>query len=124
MDYRNLTVWQKAVEAALEAHRLAAQLPASEVHGMRPALMHAAVSVAACIAEGWSMDSEKERARLLSSAQGSLAETETLLLLCERLEWISPSEGRPLQSLLEDTGRMLVSLRRMYFLKRERAVKK
>lgn len=124
MDYRNLTVWRKAVDAAVEAHRLGARLPPEAAHALRPALERAAVAAAAAIAGGWSMDVERERGRLLAAAQGSLAEAETLLLLCVRLRCVGPDDARPLQTLLEDSARMLSSLRRVRRLQRESAARR
>ena len=48
----------------------------------------------------------------LAIAQGSLAEAETLLTLCEDLDWFPQSETRTLRSLLEEISRMLTAMRR------------
>jgi four helix bundle protein len=47
-------------------------------------------------------------------AQGSLAETETFLTLCEEIGWLSPSKTEALWSLLGDVRKMLTSLRRKF----------
>jgi adenine-specific DNA methylase len=51
--YKDLIVWQKAMEAAREVYRLAPRLPREETYGMRSQITRAAVSVPANIAEGW-----------------------------------------------------------------------
>jgi four helix bundle protein len=87
MHYRELRVWQRAMEAAREVYRLVARLPREETYGMRSQITRAVVSVPANIAEGWTRESTKEKTQFLAVAHGSLAETETLLTLCEQLGW-------------------------------------
>ena len=114
MHYRELTVWQKAMEAAKEVYRLAPKLPREETYGMRSQITRAVVSIPANIAEGWARESEKERAQLLAIAQGSLAETETFLTLCEEIGWFPKAETEPLHFLLTEVGKMLTTLRRNF----------
>lgn len=62
---------------------------------MRSQITRAAVSIPANIAEGWTRESDREKMQFLAITQGSLAETETLLTLCEQIGWF------PEQRLLE-----------------------
>ena len=118
MHYRELAVWQKALEAAKEVYRLASLLPREETYGMRSQITRAAASVPANIAEGWTRESEKEKAQFLAIAQGSLAETETFLTLCEEIGWFPRRETVLLRSLLTEVGKMLTTLRRNFREKR------
>ena len=112
MHYRELIVWQKAMAAAKEVYRLAPRLPREETYGMRSQITRAAVSIPANIAEGWTRESEKEKAQFLAIAHGSLAEVETLLTLCEDLNWFPKSETPALRGLLDEVSRMLTTMRR------------
>jgi len=112
MHYRELTVWRKAMDAALEVYQLAPRLPREETYGMRSQLTRAAVSVPANIAEGWTRESPRDRAQFLAVAQGSLAESETLLTLCEEIGWFSTTDTVQLRSLQTEVGKMLSSMRR------------
>ena len=114
MHYRELTVWQKAMEAAKEVYRLAPFLPREETYGMRSQITRAAASVPANIAEGWTRESDKEKAQFLAIAQGSLAETETFLTLCEEIGWFPKAETERLRMLLSEVGKMLTTLRRKF----------
>src|SRR5215211_1022965 len=114
MHYRELTVWQKAMEVAKEVYRLAPLLPREETYGMRSQLTRAAVSIPANIAEGWTRESDKEKAQFLSVAQGSLAETETLLTLCEEIGSFPTVETERLRDLLNGVGKMLTTMRRNF----------
>lgn len=98
--------------AAVELYRLVPNLPREETYGMRSQITRAVVSVAANIAEGWARETPKDKAYFLAVAQGSLAETDTLLTLCEQLGWFPEHETTSLRALLIEVGKMLTSMRR------------
>jgi len=112
VHYRDTTVWRKAMEAALEVYALVGLLPKEEIYGMRSQLTRAVVSVPANIAEGWTRETSKDKANFLAIAQGSLAETATLVTLCEELGWFPDHETRRLRGLLDELSRMLTVMRR------------
>ncbi len=112
MHYRELVVWQKAMMLAKEVYRLAPMLPREETYGMRSQITRAATSVPANIAEGWTRESNREKANFLSIAQGSLAETETFLTLCEEIGWFPKDQTTTIRNLIEEVGKMLSSMRR------------
>jgi four helix bundle protein len=114
MHYRDTTVWLKAMEAARETYRLAPLLPREETYGMRSQLTRAVVSIPANIAEGWARESVREKAQFLAIAQGSLAETETLITLCEQIGWFPLDETEALRQRLDEVSRMLTALRRKF----------
>ncbi|MGH7505737.1 MAG: four helix bundle protein, partial [Longimicrobiales bacterium] len=76
VHYREAIVWKKAMRLAREVYRLAPRLPKEETYGMRSQLTRAAVSIPANIAEGWTRESDREKAWFLAIAHGSLAEAE------------------------------------------------
>jgi four helix bundle protein len=112
LHYRELTVWRRAMDLAKQVYRLVGRLPREETYGMRSQITRAAISIPANIAEGWTRESQKERAQFLAIAQGSLAETETLLTLCEEMGWFPGQDTAPLRGLVNETGKMLSTLRR------------
>jgi len=79
---------------------------------MRSQLTRAAVSIPANIAEGWTRETAAEKAHFLAIAHGSLSETETLLTLCENLHWFPLDQTCGIRSLIEESSRMLTSMRR------------
>ncbi|MGN6033625.1 MAG: four helix bundle protein [Thermomicrobiales bacterium] len=114
MHYRDLTVWQRAMEAAREIYRLVPLLPREETFGMRSQITRAAVSIPANIAEGWARESPRDTAHFFAIAHGSLAETETLLTLCKDLGWFATPGTSTVRDLLDETSRMLTTMRRRY----------
>jgi four helix bundle protein len=87
-------------------------LPKEETYGMRSQITRAVVSVPANIAEGWTREMAKDNANFLAIAQGSPAEAETLVTLCEELGWFPEAETRRLRGLLDEVSRMLTVMRR------------
>jgi four helix bundle protein len=109
-SYRDLNVWQKAVELAEEAYRLAKKLPKVEEYGLGSQMRRAAVSVPANIAEGHGRRGNREFARFLGIAHGSLVEIETLVALGNRLGYYTAADAAKANELASHTGAMLWGL--------------
>ncbi|HEX5480385.1 MAG TPA: four helix bundle protein, partial [Dehalococcoidia bacterium] len=82
------------------------------IYGMRSQITRAAVSIPANIAEGWTRESGPDKMHVLAIAHGSLAETGTLVTLCEDLGWFPKERTQRAMILLEEVSRMLTSMRR------------
>src|SRR5262245_298514 len=109
-SYRELLVWQKAMELALLVYRLTEGFPRREVYGLAAQIRRSGVSVPSNIAEGYGRGSRKEYLQFLSIAQGSLKELETQIILSERLSYATPAQASRLLSETEAIGKMLGSL--------------
>jgi four helix bundle protein len=107
-SYRDLRVWQTAMDLVVEVYSLAKLLPAD---GLGAQLRRAAVSVPANVAEGHGRLLRGEYLHHLSIARGSLKELETLLSIAERLGYISADRLANAAKLCEPTSRMLTRLR-------------
>jgi four helix bundle protein len=83
--YRELKVWQAAMDLAERCYLMTKSFPKDELFGMTSQIRRAAASVPANIAEGQGRQSTKEFLRFLSIARGSLMELETHLILCQRV---------------------------------------
>ncbi len=67
--FRDLVVWNKAMELVTEIYRLTKPFPKDELFGLTGQLRRAAVSVPANIAEGQGRLSEKEFRQFLGNAR-------------------------------------------------------
>jgi four helix bundle protein len=105
--YQELIVWQKSMLLVEEVYKIARQLPKYELFALGDQLRRAAVSVPSNIAEGQNRGSNKEVVQFCGIALGSLAETETQLVIVERLYKIDTSEA---QGLTREINRMLIAL--------------
>lgn len=109
-SYRDLMVWQKAMDLVAECYRVAGMLPKSEVYGLVSQIQRAAVSVPANIAEGHGREHLGEYLHHLSIANGSLMELETHLLLLHRLSYLPLNELELALALSDEIGKMLAGL--------------
>jgi four helix bundle protein len=109
-DYRDLTVWQRAMELVVECYSAARRFPKCEVYALSLQLQRAAVSVPSNIAEGNGRASLGDYLRHLSIANGSLMELETHVRVAGRLNYLSDSEEDELLRRSREVGRMLGSL--------------
>ena len=109
--FRDLMVWGKAKELAKHAYALTKRLPSHERFALASQVQRAAVSVPANIAEGHARGSTREFLHHLSIARGSLAELETLLVLCEELGYCESREVAELHRLADEISRMLSGMR-------------
>jgi four helix bundle protein len=110
-SYRDLIVWQKAMDLAEEVYAATATFPKEELYALTNQLRRAVVSVPSNIAEGQARQSTAEFRHFLSIAQGSLAEVETQLLLATRFKYLSTQKTEPTLSLSKEISKMLTSLK-------------
>ncbi len=110
--FTELQVWRRSHAAVLEIYRATQAVPASERYGITAQLRRAAVSAPTNIAEGAKRSSRKDYAHFLNIAEGSLAETEYLVLLSRDLGYMPVSDAEPLLAELAEIMRMLAGLRR------------
>ena len=111
-SYRDLKVWQKAMDLVADSYRLRNTLPQSETFGLSSQIRRAAVSIPANIAEGHGRDHLGDYLRHLSVAKGSLMELETHSLVAKRLRFLSGSEVDAVLEMTSELGTMLAGLSR------------
>ena len=70
--YRDLVVWQRAMELAEATYLLTKRFPPDEQYGLTSQARRAAASVAANIAEGYGRQTRASYVSFLRIAQGSL----------------------------------------------------
>ena len=109
-DYRQLKVWQKAMDLATEIYRLVKFLPKDETYALSDQMRRAVVSIPSNIAEGQGRNSDKEFINFLSIARGSLWELETQLELCLRIGYLGANQTSKASSLTTEVSKMLNAL--------------
>ena len=110
MHYKDLTVWQKAIDLTTEIYRITKKMPKDELYGLTNQMRRAAVSIPSNIAEGNGRASTGDYVRFLTIARGSVAEVETQLLISVRLDFLSQEDIAAALSLIDEVGRMLNSM--------------
>jgi len=88
-NFRDLEVWQVAMEVVDVVYDIIEALPSSERFALANQLKRSAVSVPSNIAEGSARNNTKELIQYLYIARGSLAEVETQIELAKRRKFCS-----------------------------------
>jgi four helix bundle protein len=89
-DFRNLVVWQRAMDLADEVYDAAALLPKDERCVLSAQMRDAALSIPSNIAEGKGRWSVREYRQFVRHARGSTLELESHILFAERRKFLPP----------------------------------
>jgi four helix bundle protein len=111
-SYQDLMVWQAGMDLAEAVYELTKVFPADERFGLIRQLRRSAVSVPANIAEGHGRDSTKQYVYHVSVAMGSIAESETHLLLAKRFQYGTANEIDSALKKCGEINRMLRALQK------------
>jgi four helix bundle protein len=111
-SYEDLDVWKRGIDLAVRAYEVAGVLPSSERYEMSSQLRRAAVSVPSNIAEGHARRHPKPFLYHVNIALGSLAETVTLLIIANRVGFLSATRLDQERRDIDTIGRMLHGLAR------------
>jgi four helix bundle protein len=111
-SYRDLRVWQGAMDLVEAVYAASGGFPTDERFGLTSQIRRSAVSVPSNIAEGWGRASRNEYVQFLRYAQGSLREAETQWLLAGRLGFLSTETVADLEDRSQVIGRQLIALMR------------
>lgn len=98
------------MQLAVRCHLLARSLPRGRAAGMASQIERAAGSVPANIAEGCGRQTRPDYLRHLGTANGSLLELETHVLLAAELKLVPPDRLADILALSAEVGRMLAGL--------------
>lgn len=109
-SYRDLRVWQAAMDLAVGCHEATRTFPKDELFGLTNQIRRAAYSIPANIAEGHGRLHTKEYIHHLGIARGSLMETETHLELSHRIAILSTQSRDDFFAQTSEIGRMLNNL--------------
>jgi len=110
--YSKLEVWRRSHQLVLALYRCTDSLPVTERYGLTAQLRRAASSVPTNIAEGSKRATPSDYAHFLNIAEGSLSETEYLLLLSRDLGYVSHDVARNYLAEVAELLRMLHALRK------------
>lgn len=107
VTYKDLIVWQRAMELVVAVYALTEVFPRVEQYGMTSQMRRSSVSIPSNIAEGRRRASRRDFRQFLVIAYGSGAELETQLEICRRLSMGEIDAIERAESLLGEVMRML-----------------
>jgi four helix bundle protein len=109
-SYKDLIVWQKAIELSIEIYRVTAKFPKEEIYGLTSQIRRASNSVSLNIAEGYGRNTTRNYINSLHIAQGSLREVESGLVLALRLGFLDNTDCDKTNSLIVEEFKMFNAL--------------
>ena len=108
--YRDLLVWQKAMELARAVYRETEALPKTEMYGLQSQMRRAAVSVPSNIAEGHGRLNDGHFRQFLATSRGSLFELQTQMELASDLKLLDEVRIKALMEQCEEVARLMNGL--------------
>jgi len=109
-SFKDLVVWQRAIELTVDVYKLTSKFPESERFGLTNQMRRASVSIASNIAEGYGRSTKGEYYLFLGHARGSCFELETQIVIAKKLGFGAPLNLESTESLCNDVGRLLGAL--------------
>jgi four helix bundle protein len=110
--FNKLQVWQRSHKLVLAIYRATRTFPSDARFGLISQLRRAALSDPTNIAEGSRKAAPKDYARFLNIAEGSLGETEYLVLLSRDLDYLPVESAATLLAEIKELASMFYSLRK------------
>ncbi len=109
-SYRELVVWQKAMDLVESVYRATHGFPKEELYCLTSQIRRAAISIPSNIAEGQGRRTTRDFLYFLSVARGSLKELETQVLIAERLQYLDQEQRSRLIQQADEVSRLLSGL--------------
>lgn len=106
-SFRNLEVWQKAVELSVQVYKITSQF---RDYWFRDQITRSSLSVPSNIAEGYNRQCEKETIQFLYIARGSCSELETQILIGMKIDYFTEQKWDELIEKSLEVARMLYGL--------------
>lgn len=109
-SYKELIVWQKALELSKEIYIITRAFPREEQFVLTSQMRRAVISILSNIAEGSGRYFVNEWKQFYSYAYGSTLELEAQLILSKELKLVSPGSAEQSLGLIEEILKMLATI--------------
>jgi four helix bundle protein len=107
--YREILVWQKAMDFVTIIYKRTRHFPNEELYGLTNQIRRSAISIPSNIAEGFGRRSSPDFKRFLQISMGSPFEVQTQLEIAKNLEYIEENVFNELFQESREIERMLTA---------------
>lgn len=111
-DFRNLLIWQKAHQLALDTYRVTNDFPRDEVFGLRNMMRKVSIDIPAYIAEGAVKPNDSEFARSVSAALGFANRLEYYAIMARDLNFLDAEIHERYEHDLMEVKKMMAGFNR------------
>lgn len=109
-SFRDLVVWQRAMQLTEAVYRLTREFPRDEQFGLTSQIRRSAVSIPSNISEGQGRLSPNEFRQFLGVARGSTREVQTQLEIARSLKFGSPKMIEEALALSDEVRKMVFGI--------------
>lgn len=110
--FKELVVWQKAVDLASNIYKITKKFPADERFGLTSQMNRSGVSVPSNIAEGAGRNTDGEFNNFLGVAAGSAFELETQLIIANKLKVVTAEDFKQTSKEINEIQNMIFGLQK------------
>ncbi len=110
-NFKNLKVWQKAVELAVLVYEVAKSFPTEERFGITSQMRRSSVSTSSNIAEGSARNSSKAFTNCLEISLGECFELETQLIIAFKIGIIEEEKYGLLSREIAELQKMVIGFK-------------
>ncbi|MEK0443085.1 MAG: hypothetical protein RL403_2063 [Bacteroidota bacterium] len=110
--YKDLTVWQKAMQLVVEIYKITEKFPLKERYGLITQMNRCAISIPSTIAEGAGRNTNKDFDHFLAISLGSSFELGSQLGLSNRLGYMELEVVEKMEVELTHIQNMIVKLKK------------
>src|SRR5690554_27191 len=108
--FKELKVWQKAIDLVTETYLVTKDFPKEEVFGLINQIRRCVISIPSNIAEGCGRRSNKEFSNFLGIALGSSFEFETQIIISKNIGYLTEEQLLSLESEIQHIQNMIIKL--------------
>lgn len=108
--FKELKVWQKAIELVTETYLVTKEFPKDELFGLVSQIRRCVISIPSNIAEGCGRKTNKDFSNFLGVALGSSFEFETQIIISKNIGYLTNEQFTVLESEIQHIQNMLIKL--------------
>jgi len=115
-SFKEMPIWQKAMDIAEKIFKLTENLPKKEDYGFTSQIRRSALSISANISEAYGRNHSLDKINFYYFARGSVTETQSHLEYGKRVKYLSEKEveelDKELMQLYADINKIIKTLKR------------
>lgn len=108
--FKELKVWQKAIELVTETYLVTKGFPKDELFGLVSQIRRCVISIPSNIAEGCGRKTTKDFSNFLGIALGSCFELETQIIISKNIGYLTNEQFIILESEIQHIQNMIIKL--------------
>lgn len=111
-SFTDLDAWKEGYKLALLIYQITRDFPKNEMFGLVSQMRRCSVSITSNIAEGFSRDTRKDKARFYSISQGSVTELQSQLLIARGIGYIKRESFEPIARKAVKVHKIITGLKK------------